>query len=217
MVITILAPEVLITLNAGQLSNAWSCVRGLKKLAEEDGVPWTLTHSLFANMGGFVVREFTPGRMDDSLSLNTKGRQKNNGEVESQEINGAVVDTQAAENAPEGIKHAPSEGVETSPHIGNQIKPDGVEMEEINSTEEMTQSPSQILAGTKNPLYESLEGQPQPEPRAYFILAHEILELRQRGIVKLPYITKDEIMDKGKSDSLHGCSPSGRPFGSWPR
>lgn len=67
MAITILAPEVLITLNTGQLISAMMTTERLKSYASMDGVPWTLTHSLFANMGGFVVREYTPERADVSL------------------------------------------------------------------------------------------------------------------------------------------------------
>ncbi|KAH8812184.1 hypothetical protein F5884DRAFT_820164 [Xylogone sp. PMI_703] len=50
MLITILAPEILLTKNVGDLE------------AVGDGVPWTRTHSLFANMGGFVIRRNSPKR-----------------------------------------------------------------------------------------------------------------------------------------------------------
>jgi hypothetical protein len=55
MIITVLAPEVLITLNTGQLTSALANLKELKHFAEEDGVPWSLTHSLFANMGRFCA------------------------------------------------------------------------------------------------------------------------------------------------------------------
>jgi len=63
MVIIILAPEVLITLNIGQLINAQRSRCDIRKQEEEDGVPWSLTHSLFADMVGFVVREHMPERV----------------------------------------------------------------------------------------------------------------------------------------------------------
>jgi hypothetical protein len=64
MIITILAPELLITLNSGQLVSVLKSTNQLKEYAKEDGVPWSLTYLLFANMGGFVVREYTPERAD---------------------------------------------------------------------------------------------------------------------------------------------------------
>lgn len=36
--------------------------------------------------------------------------------------------------------------------------------------------------------------------KSTFLLANEILALREQGMITLPYITREEIMDKGKSD-----------------
>lgn len=54
--ITIIAPEVVIGLAFDARMTANATLRNLSALALEDGVPWTLTHSYFANMGGFVMR-----------------------------------------------------------------------------------------------------------------------------------------------------------------
>jgi hypothetical protein len=56
MLITILAPEVVIGKSAEDLWNGRVQHLDLKQLAEVDGVPWTFTHTLLAKMGGFVVR-----------------------------------------------------------------------------------------------------------------------------------------------------------------
>ncbi|KAE9367249.1 hypothetical protein N431DRAFT_516178 [Stipitochalara longipes BDJ] len=56
MFITILAPELLLAKGASDLQHARLSQVELKRLAQEDGVPWTLTHTLFENMGGFVIR-----------------------------------------------------------------------------------------------------------------------------------------------------------------
>ena len=142
MCITILAPEVLITLNLGQLFDAMNSTARLKKFAKQDRVPWTLTHSLFANMGGFVLREYESERDAayhlSSLPLNSDGE--------------------------EGVqKH-------------EQAQP-------VGATTAARQE--QVMSGSIT-----------------YLLAHEILELRSRGLIKLPYITKEEIMDKSKSDSF---------------
>lgn len=56
MILTIFAPEVILSKNLGDLSMADSGVKKLKRYAEADGVEWSKTHDLFANMGGFVIR-----------------------------------------------------------------------------------------------------------------------------------------------------------------
>jgi hypothetical protein len=56
MILTMLAPEFVLSKAWGELVVAQSDLRALQKLAGEDGTEWTVTHSLFASMGGFVIR-----------------------------------------------------------------------------------------------------------------------------------------------------------------
>lgn len=56
MVLTILAPEMIVCLWADNLAHSKSELSRLKEFADLDGVPWSLTHSRFADMGGFVLR-----------------------------------------------------------------------------------------------------------------------------------------------------------------
>jgi hypothetical protein len=60
---TVIAPEIILGKAWGDLADAKAALKELQKFAEEDGVPWTLTHSLLANMGGFVIR-FNMNRLD---------------------------------------------------------------------------------------------------------------------------------------------------------
>jgi hypothetical protein len=55
MIVTMLAPELVLSKAWEDLAVAQSDLRALQKLAGEDGTEWTVTHSLFANMGGFVI------------------------------------------------------------------------------------------------------------------------------------------------------------------
>jgi hypothetical protein len=158
MVITMLAPEALITLNFGQLVSAMRVLKKLKGFAKEDGVPWSLTHCLFANMGGFVVREYAPERVD---ALQPLPAQDTKAEARKMEV--AEIDSQSRD----GIQAV------------NDVSSDG-----------------------KNESSGNIEAQPRPKPICFFLLAHEIMHLREQNILKLPYITRDEIMDKGKSDNL---------------
>ena len=56
MLITVIAPEVVITTASSDLFEAKSLGRKLQRFALEDNVPWTLSHTYFANMGGFVIQ-----------------------------------------------------------------------------------------------------------------------------------------------------------------
>lgn len=200
MIVTVLAPEVLITLNSGQLAWALQKLEELKRFAEEDGVPWSLTHSLFANMGGFVVREFTPDRSRDLLPLDTSKRREGNGIVESQVINIAEDRAQNVQQVPAETTDSATEGAEISPRTDSNTTPDGIE--EFENTKEGNVSAAELLTGSRNALLENVEGQPHAKPRTIFLTTEDVLVLREKGIIRLPYITRDEIMDKGKSDSF---------------
>ncbi|PYH80270.1 hypothetical protein BO82DRAFT_417926 [Aspergillus uvarum CBS 121591] len=62
--ITILAPEVLLAKYGYDLSQGKCDLDILQDFARDDGIEWTTAHSLFANMGGFVMRldSASPGR-----------------------------------------------------------------------------------------------------------------------------------------------------------
>ncbi|KAH8795641.1 hypothetical protein BGZ57DRAFT_866373 [Hyaloscypha finlandica] len=154
MCITILAPEALVTLNLGQLIQAWQSMAQLKQFAEWDNVPWTLTHSLFANMGGFVIRENAPERPIDYL------RSKAGSEVK------------------EGLKPGEQEIISST---------EAIQIDEVTSPSMQEQANE----GRRTQLKLA---------KSKFLQAHEIINLREHGVIRLPYITREEIMDKGKSD-----------------
>ena len=54
--VTVLAPELIISIAWDQCRIARKVKRELRELAAEDGVPWTLVHGHFAAMGGFIIR-----------------------------------------------------------------------------------------------------------------------------------------------------------------
>jgi hypothetical protein len=63
MIATVIAPEVLLGKYWGDLEGAKLDLKKLRKFAAKDGVPWTLSHCFFANMGGFVLRTHASGRV----------------------------------------------------------------------------------------------------------------------------------------------------------
>jgi hypothetical protein len=156
MCITILAPEALVSLNLGQLIQAWQSTAKLKQFAEEDNVPWTLTHSLFANMGGFVIRENAPERAIDYLHTRSE----------------------AGSEIKEGLKLGEQKIIPST---------EAIQIDEVTSPSMQEQA------------NEGRRTQPKLA-KSKFLQAHEILALRNCGMITLPYITREEIMDKGKSD-----------------
>jgi hypothetical protein len=95
MLCTAVAPEVLISKNVGDIVGVKLNLKRLQELAAQDGVPWTTTHSLFANMGGFVIRSHVPERFVGLADAKTGS------------------DAPELEREPSGISHnAESEGME---------------------------------------------------------------------------------------------------------
>jgi len=52
----IIAPEILSAKSLGDLQDAWLRNAELRRFADEDGVPWTLSYTLLASMGSFMLR-----------------------------------------------------------------------------------------------------------------------------------------------------------------
>jgi len=55
MLITAIAPEFVIGMACYELVWAMDCHQKLQEFASQNQVPWTLTHTYWANMGGFVI------------------------------------------------------------------------------------------------------------------------------------------------------------------
>lgn len=56
MLSTVIAPELIIATACSELLEARNNSKQMQEYASKDGVIWSLTHSYYANMGGFVVR-----------------------------------------------------------------------------------------------------------------------------------------------------------------
>jgi hypothetical protein len=53
---SMIAPELILGKSWWHLNEAWDSFPEIRELASHGAVPWSLTHSLFANMGGFVLK-----------------------------------------------------------------------------------------------------------------------------------------------------------------
>ncbi|KAK0731931.1 hypothetical protein B0H67DRAFT_566231 [Lasiosphaeris hirsuta] len=56
MLLTILIPGAILGQAAAHFYSARENLRQLRRRAEEDGVEWTIAHTYFSDMGGFVLR-----------------------------------------------------------------------------------------------------------------------------------------------------------------
>jgi hypothetical protein len=72
MLVTVLAPEVLLAKYTGDSLSAWIDAEDKKEFADKDDVPWTIVHSFFANMGGFAIRSYIPKRIGKQNQAGTQ-------------------------------------------------------------------------------------------------------------------------------------------------
>jgi hypothetical protein len=149
--------------------------------------------------GRFCGERVYTYRSRDLLPLDTSRRREGNRTVEAQVINIAGDGLQSVQQVPAETTDSTIEGAEISPPTDSYTTPDGIE--EFESTKEGNADAAE-LTGSRNALHDNVEGQPHAEPRTIFLIAPDMLLLRKKGIIKLPYITRDEILDKGKSDSF---------------
>lgn len=152
MIITMIAPEYIIGIACVELLSAMEAHQKLRKFALEDQVPWTLTHTYYANMGGFVIR------------------------IENQEDVYAI---------------PPAENVLTDKHPGEVHMSETHALEAIDNNKAVQEfhptTDSQNVGSYHNP---------------YHLRAMQIYELRldKRYLLKLPYISEEELGDKSNSD-----------------
>jgi hypothetical protein len=181
MLATTLAPEVLLSKNLGDLFDAKADLRELQKLADQDGVPWTMTHSLFANMGGFVIRSHVPerfgGQKDSQIGPDISNLDPQPG------------GTSDVQPKPSGSNPQPvgvSDAMESEGQGQSEPKSSGLPPNEVHSSTELGTAVSK--SRHRNP---------------FFLVSSDVLALRKSELLpRLPYITKEELNDKNKSDSL---------------
>jgi hypothetical protein len=178
MLVTIIAPELVYAKNLGDRDDTRIIdldgsrryvLSELQDFARMDGVPWTKTHSMFANMGGFVIRSFAAG----CRGITESARETVDPPVEEiASISGSTLQDET------DIQTADQEGrIESAVNL----EPERIAVPE-----------------------ESLEtGNLANEPKIYYLIGPDILDLRRSGILpRLPYISEEELHDKGKRDGF---------------
>jgi hypothetical protein len=200
MITTVIAPEVALANAAGGLVGARAQQKSMRPFAEEDGVEWTLTHSIFANMGGFVIRfgtgiVSTTGQLSSDIEMQG-GPLPFHPTVSSARIGN---DSFAADvNKGESIEETPVT------KIRGQAASNEGEISGLESGLDNKPSESQTLSPVTAVLAEA-DKQPGTSscPKLYHLSGSEIIKLRSKGqLEKIPRIAEGEINDKSKSDGF---------------
>ncbi|PMD30200.1 hypothetical protein L207DRAFT_474005 [Hyaloscypha variabilis F] len=176
MLTTVLAPEMLLAKNVGDVSALNLDLEELQDWAAQDGVLWTRTHSLFANMGGFVIRRSSLERAVPTTFPET-GTDPQEPEPRTRDVTGWKTKLRR--------------------RLGLKSKSDIA----IAAPDAQEQRPAESKEPSNAELGVSANASSQPD--LIHLLTQDIVLLRSKGLLpKLPYITLEEINDKSKSDSL---------------
>jgi len=173
MLITAIAPEFVIGIACYELALTKELHQKLQEFASQDQVPWTLTHTYWVNMGGFVIRS---GIREDVHS----------------------------------IPYVPATAASTESNLPATLAPTKSSIPGISAIPAENEITSNIPR--KADVSGGQESHPTTLPEKagcyayhdpYHLTAQQILKLRRKGVLqKLPYIRKEELDDKSKSDGL---------------
>ncbi|KIW22287.1 uncharacterized protein PV07_12188 [Cladophialophora immunda] len=205
-------PEYLVGISTTNLFASWVNNQHLKELADADDVPWSLTHTTLANMGGIAIRFSDPG--DRGVS---------GGQCQQSSVPGGLASTKEATNVVEernrGISPTVAEVLQSPPQI--EQMPYFIKEFQRNQEQHLAAlgeipwapfKPHLALAINARPdthgLWRSTEKYKAkhiaPLHGNIWILDSKQLALARRcGVIrKLPSIESNEIQDKSKSDGL---------------
>lgn len=191
MVITIMVPELVLGSAVGSFMRGKECTKKFKAFQQqekiEDEVDWTLTHSMYANMGGFVLRfprEDPPNVDLDELD----GPPAIQSDRERGSDNDIVINwlDQFKSNNNRGYQHVGPFDWDTHSH--NLLLAEGFVRQRVRKSRD-----GQIDTDGKEACARVLSGD------TWTLDGLQLLEARRVGIIgQLPRITELEIQDKSK-------------------
>jgi hypothetical protein len=182
MVLTMVAPKLPLAKALSDLIPINAQTAELKKFAAEDGVTWTSTHTLFANMGGFVLR--SNAAFESNTPRDIAPDSCAEGDMESA-------------HQMEDLSLPKVENVQTQPTAA----------QESDSLEEVamhSESVSTASAEDASRLSTSELGRLQSLKyhNPFHLTAAMIIRLHQEKLLSLPQLMVEEIDDKSKSDTF---------------
>lgn len=225
MLVTVIAPELILGKAVADLSAAMDNKREIEKYAKEDGVEWRLAHGFFADMGGFVGT--TKPRSKDKGTVTGGSWLIAERAVEGPETsnNGIPTDEKAKimslgdkempppasqTQGPGESEKSPSKAEEVLPHIGKTLfaeVPDFISpkiQESGSPNKNSLPVPDEILPSKRH----TPENMPTDAEKSDFarevpiaLLGDTLFNLRHRGTLKrLPDVTTAELSDKSKGN-----------------
>lgn len=216
MVITVFAPEVLLAKNVADLKDARIDETELRPWAVRDDVPWTQAHSMYANMGGFVVRGFTDrfigAKKDEESAGNSEAGAGDLGIARSEKQARSDTERENETSTNQFVKEsieATAEVQLSHPRLSSKNQDDS----SIRFNNQHLPSKSSTDSGDAKKLSNSskhrknqtsLSEQKLPgDRRIIYLIAPDLVVLRQEGFLhSLPFITMDEMKEKSKADGF---------------
>ncbi|KAK1764579.1 hypothetical protein QBC33DRAFT_457146 [Phialemonium atrogriseum] len=191
MLFTLLVPEFTMGKALGDLLDARASMKEIKAQADEDGVDWTVTHSLFANMGGFAVR-FPAPSADVELGAAETGTTDNRGENSGESEQSDGTSSTAALMA----NHSTFINRQSNAYKRFGGLDWGLDMTNLSAVKE-------VLAEHTDKLDDiSLNARPLVGD-VWFLNSRQLVQARSAGIIsRLPAVTEDEINEKSKGDVM---------------
>ena len=230
MAIMLAFPEYLVSLSTANLFTSWVNTPGLKELAEDDEVPWSLTHTVLANLGGVAIRfsdaskrELPERRSQQPLTTDDMiaPERPKSVQSESKQNPQPMLSNQGPQPGKEGAqtstsnKGDSSKGSNPSTQLGSGGMPKFIQdfrksqERYLKALGEVPWAPCKLHIALAETARRTTHWPSQDKDLAalhgnVWILDSKQLALARRcGIIqKLPFLTIEEINDKSKSDGL---------------
>lgn len=199
MLTTVMAPELLLFYALSRLINSREQHRRIKALARIDQVPWTLAHTTFAGMGGFVVRGGSD-RIGKNPMLEVPATQIQSGDGAGNDLPKSeipAIQTQSENGASNELSKSeiPAIQIPSGDGAGNELP-----KSEIPATQTQSEDrASNELSRSETP---KSEIHSRGTEEWYILDLDTILKLREDENITLPSIPTAEIDDHSKGDNF---------------
>jgi hypothetical protein len=205
MLLTTLAPEFALSLAAANLMSAREYRHIMAEFAKEDGVEWTLTHSYFAGMGGFVLHfdlgpALSSGQIEYSTS-STRGRESDaEKQILKQKAHGILATPETNHGELTQSQRLESKSLRLPDFSGAKSSPPQDHVTNVQNVEGMKSVKNTLFSSTPSTLW----GEDTARFNNPYILSSSQIELlRAEGyIATLPSISIDDINGRSTSDSF---------------
>ncbi|KAL8299468.1 hypothetical protein RB593_009384 [Gaeumannomyces tritici] len=199
MAMTLLAPEVLLAYVFANSISVRQFTKELRRLAEEDRVPWSATHSWFANQGGFFIH-FPPHLWDPaatesatrSLRLDSDEPAIELGSMEEQSL--VFLNASGSQLLRERQKKYDRRGARAIRKYGSLPgKPcDNFRKYAQEDARNIEQKGDQVADDYLRHISDT-----------WVVNSQQLLYLREEGIIKrLPNLEEEELQDRNKSNAI---------------